>query len=62
LDPSVTAAQREALAERQRTMQRISAARATAAKEKLIGRRVELNLLIQRLQCELQQSTDRLTH
>jgi hypothetical protein len=60
-DAAARAAQREALNERQRTLQQLAAARATAAKEKQINRRVELNLLIQRLQGQLQQSMNKLT-
>lgn len=60
-DPSSAAAQRAALADRQRAVQQLSAARTAALKEKQIARRVQLNLKIQQLQNELKQTESRLT-
>lgn len=60
-DPAGASAQRAALAERQRTLQQLAAARAAAGKEKQIARRVELNLRIQSLQHQLKHAESRLT-
>ena len=49
------AAQREALAERQRVQQELAAARGAAARARQLKRRVELNLQIQRLQGRVRQ-------
>lgn len=54
------AARREALAEHQRVLQQLAAARGVAAKARQINRRVELNTQIQRLQGDLRHIESRL--
>jgi hypothetical protein len=59
-DPGAAAARREALAERERMLAALAAARSTAAKERQINRRVELNLQIQQLKTQIQAAESRL--
>ena len=60
VDAAKAAPQREALVERLRVLQQLSAAPSTAAKARQMNRRVVLNLQIQRLQGDLKQIESRL--